>query len=96
MSHITLRIAQLRAFNAEYLKGQSLGRFSRSYMLMIYLTFLKKHLHLFADDINIFIQGDNLPQLNHDLQTKLTTLADWLNMNKLTMNLAKMYIMIFH
>ena len=50
---------------------------------------------LFADDTNIFIQGNNLPQLIHDLQTELSTLVDWLNTNKLTINLAKMYFMIF-
>ena len=41
---------------------------------------------LFADDTNIFIQGNNLPQLIHDLQTELSTLVDWLNTNKLTIN----------
>ena len=51
---------------------------------------------LFADDTNIFIQGNNLPQLIHDLQTELSTLVDWLNTNKLTINLAKTYFMIFH
>ena len=49
---------------------------------------------LFADDTNIFIQGNTLPQLIHDLQTELTTLVDWLNINRLTINLAKTYFMI--
>ena len=46
---------------------------------------------LFADATNIFIQGNNLPQLIHDLKTELTTLVDRLNINKLTINLAKTY-----
>ena len=51
---------------------------------------------LFPDDTNIFIQGNNLRQLIHDLQTELSTLVDWLNINELTINLAKTYLMIFH
>ena len=45
-------------------------------MILIYLFY----------DTNIFIQGTNLPQLIHDLQTELSTLVDWLNTNKLTIN----------
>ena len=38
----------------------------------------------------------NLTQLIHDLHTKLTTLIGWLNINKLTIILAKTYFMIIH
>ena len=51
---------------------------------------------LFADVTCTNIEGNNLPQLIHDLQTELTTLVDRLNINKLTINLTKTYVMIFH
>ena len=51
---------------------------------------------LFADNTNIFIQGNNLTQLIHGLQTEITKVVDWLNINKLTINLAKTCFIIFH
>ena len=66
---------------------------------MIYLTFLKKMVSIsFADMIytNIFIQGNKLTQLIHNLQTEITTPVDWLNIYKLTLNLTRTYFMISH
>ena len=85
MSHITLRILQLKAFSAE---GQSWGRFSLSYILMIYITFLKKYFPFYLQMILIYLfKVTTYHKLIHDLQTELNTLVDWLNINKLTINL---------
>ena len=44
---------------------------------------------LFEDDTIIFMQGNNLHKLIAELQTELTKVIEWLNINKLTINLSK-------
>ena len=63
---------------------------------MIYLMFLKKYFPFHLLMILIFIQGNILTTLIHDLQTERTALVDWLNINKLTINPAETYFIFFH
>ena len=41
------------------------------------------------------MQGNNLHKLIAELQSELTKVIEWLNINKVTINLSKTYFMIF-
>ena len=51
---------------------------------------------LFADDTNVFISGINLRKLINTLHIELDKLYDWLQSNKLTLNLLKTHYILFH
>ena len=50
---------------------------------------------IFADDTNIFLSGPNIKDLTHILNTELTTLAEWLTRNRLSLNIKKTHFMVF-
>lgn len=50
---------------------------------------------LFADDSNIFIQGKNLENMATILNGELIKFKDWLNANRLSLNIDKTHFMIF-
>ena len=50
---------------------------------------------LFADDTNIFLCDHSLKQLNNKCSTALTQFADWINANKLSLNIDKTNYSIF-
>ena len=52
-------------------------------------------LRLFADDSNVFIADRDFINLKHQLISALTSLTNWFNANKLTLNLAKTSYSIF-
>ena len=52
-------------------------------------------LRLFADDSNVFIADHDFSNLKHKLISALTSLTNWFNANKLTLNLAKTSYSIF-
>ena len=52
-------------------------------------------LRLFADDSNVFIADHDFFNLKHKLISALTSLTNWFNANKLTLNLAKTSYSIF-
>ena len=41
---------------------------------------------LFADDINLFINGDNLLQMVQTLNAELDNISNWLKVNELSLN----------
>uniref|UniRef100_A0A8C7YP82 Reverse transcriptase domain-containing protein n=1 Tax=Oryzias sinensis TaxID=183150 RepID=A0A8C7YP82_9TELE len=50
---------------------------------------------LFADDTNIFCDGDDLNKLLEDVTKEMEKLKIWFNINKLSLNLSKTKIMLF-
>ena len=50
---------------------------------------------LFADDSNMFLTGQNPDSLIDSMNTELEKVIDWLNVNKLSLNLKKTHFIIF-
>ena len=50
---------------------------------------------LFADDTNVFTSGKDVRQLIAIMNNKLTKIVEWLNVNKLSLNVKKTHYMIF-
>ena len=50
---------------------------------------------LFADDTNVFTIGKHVRQLIAIMNNELTKTVDWLNVNKLSLNVKKTHYMIF-
>ena len=49
---------------------------------------------LFADDTNLFINGDNLLQMVQTLNAELDNISNWLKANKLSLNVKKNHLII--
>ena len=50
---------------------------------------------LFADDSNLFLSGKSPDELIHIMNTEIVKVVDWLNINKLSLNLNKTHYIIF-
>ena len=50
---------------------------------------------LYADDTNLFMSGKNIDTLIMNINTELCKLVQWLNVNKLSLNIEKTHYMIF-
>ena len=50
----------------------------------------------FADDSNMFLTGSNPDQLIKSMQEETTKIVDWLQLNKLSLNLKKTHFILFH
>jgi len=50
---------------------------------------------MFADDTNIFLRGNNLAELESMANNELSKILNWLNTNKLSLNIDKTKYMIF-
>ena len=50
---------------------------------------------LFADDSNMFLSGKNVDELVNSMNIEMEKVTDWLNVNKLSLNLKKTHYMIF-
>ena len=50
---------------------------------------MKFSLYLFADDTNLFYADTNLKSLEKTVSSELLKVSDWLNANKLTLNVKK-------
>ena len=50
---------------------------------------------LFAGDTNLFISGKNICQLQHNMESDLMNIAEWLKANKLSLNIKKTHFMVF-
>ena len=50
---------------------------------------------LYADDTNLFISGEDLPQVVHLINEELQEIAFWLKVNKLSLNIKKTHYMLF-
>ena len=53
------------------------------------------NLILFADDTSVFMSHKNLQQLQQNFNTEFQKIVNWLNVNKLVLNLNKTHYMIF-
>ena len=51
---------------------------------------------LFADDSNFFCTDSNLPKLFETVNQELIAIVDWLNANRMSLNVEKTNFMIFH
>ena len=51
---------------------------------------------LFADDSNFFCTGRDLPTVFKKVNYELNAIVDWLNANKMSLNVEKTHFMIFH
>ena len=51
---------------------------------------------LFADDITVLIEGTNITTMIATLNCELAKLTEWLNANKLSINVSKSHYMVFH
>ena len=51
---------------------------------------------LFADDSSLFIQGDDINTLCHLMNIELNKVYNWVNSNKLSLNIEKTHCMLFH
>ena len=50
---------------------------------------------LFADDTNLFISGDNSQKLYEAANNDLNAIAEWLKVNRLSLNVKKTHYMVF-
>ena len=50
---------------------------------------------LFADDSKLFLNGNNLKDIEQKGNSELAEIAEWLKMNKLTLNVDKTICMVF-
>ena len=73
-------------------KAPSWGR----YFLLLYINDLPSHVNkntskicLYADDTAIFVRSQNVNAINRILNDELAKVSDWLNNNKLTLNVKK-------
>ena len=79
-----------------YRKGQSLGLF----FFLIYINDICVsskvfQFYLFADDANLLYADKNLNSLETVVNKELILVCEWLNSNKLTLNLSKANYVIF-
>lgn len=51
---------------------------------------------LYADDTNLFIKGENIAEMKTTLNNELVHVAEWINSNKLSLNIKKTHYMISH
>ena len=56
----------------------------------------KLQFFLFADDTNLLYSDKNLKSLEKVVNKELTHVSDWLNANKLTLNIKKSNFVLFH
>ena len=54
------------------------------------------HFHLFADDSNLFLSNKNIRVLEDNANSALIEVSEWLNTNKLSLNVEKSNHVIFH
>ena len=52
--------------------------------------------HLFADDSNLFLSNKNIRVLEDNANSALIEVSEWLNTNKLSLNVDKSNHVIFH
>ena len=63
---------------------------------MILLIFVKMYfLYFFADDSNIFKNGKDVYHIQNTINDELRSITEWLNVNKLFMNISKTQYMVF-
>ena len=51
---------------------------------------------IFADDTNLFMSGNNLDELIDSMNVELVKITDWINCNKLSLNVSKTKYIVFN
>ena len=77
-------------------QGSVLG--SLLFLIMIndiYLNLKSAECLLFADDTTIYCTDDNIELVQKNLQSETTQLIDWLNANKLSLNMGQTCLLSF-
>ena len=54
------------------------------------------HFHLFANDSNLFLSNKNIRVLEDTANSALIEVSEWLNTNKLSLNVEKSNHVVFH
>ena len=79
--------------------GVPQGSFIGSLLFLIYINDLPNCLsealpRMYADDTSISIAANSLPELESALSNELANLHEWLNVNKLSLDIAKTELML--
>ena len=96
--HLMAKIQLNVPFNVVFHKDPYLGPYFLLFLLMICSISLMYCLmyYNYADDTCIYLKGSDITALFDLLNVELNSLYEWLNTNKLTLNVDKTFYMIFH
>ena len=53
------------------------------------------HTIMFADDINLFLSGSNISEIERKLNNELSLLTEWFNANRLSLNIKRTSYIVF-
>ena len=98
------QFASINGFNSEPMEikcgvpqGSTLGPLLfLIYANDLFTSFANSTIHLFADDTNMVFTSKNVSTLETVLNYELKILVDWLKANKLTLNISKTKLLMFH
>ena len=94
-------LGQIESGPQQILCGVPQGSVLGPLLFLLYVNDLLKcsnvlDFHLFADDTNIFLQDQNLKSLELKLNEELDKVNQWLQSNRLSLNIDKTNFVIFH
>lgn len=94
-------LGQIESGPQQILCGVPQGSVLGPLLFLLYVNDLHKcsnllDFHLFADDTNIFLQDQNLKSLELKLNEELDKVNQWLQSNRLSLNIDKTNFVIFH
>ena len=94
LNHTSLIEPKSVEFKTRDFGGSTREQFGSATVLDIYINDLPNCLNyamprMFADDTNISYVADSVNELQHVLNSELKSLHNWLNTNRLSLNIAK-------
>ena len=94
-------LGQMESGPQQILCGVPQGSVLGPLLFLLYVNDLHKcsnvpDFHLFADDTNIFLQDQNLKSLELKINEELDKVNQWLQSNRLSLNIDKTNFVIFH